>query len=85
MCTVSINVNESLIRRYNPSLTNHEAITQWVQHLVDSTLRRTASPIAYSTDEARQLVTDRLDRLERGMAETTSHDEVKQRMESLLS
>lgn len=40
MCTISVNVNESEMRSFNPSLTDTEAITQWVQLLVDSTVRR---------------------------------------------
>ena len=40
MCTISVNVNESEMRSFNPSLTDTEAITQWVQFLVDSTVRR---------------------------------------------
>ena len=40
MCTISVNVNESEMRNFNPSLTDTEAITRWVQLLVDSTVRR---------------------------------------------
>lgn len=39
MCTISVNVNESEMRSFNPSLTDTEAITRWVQLLVDSTVR----------------------------------------------
>ena len=35
MCTVSINVNDAVMRRINPSLTNRERIKQWLQHQVD--------------------------------------------------
>ncbi len=40
MCTISVNVNESELRSLNPALTDTEAITRWVQLLVDSTVRR---------------------------------------------
>ncbi|MBQ9546945.1 MAG: hypothetical protein IJU90_06640 [Bacteroidales bacterium] len=89
MCTVSVNINEEQIRGINPLLTDHSAITRWVQRLVDNSLLRmeaeTTSPIAYSAEEARHLLTDRLDRLENGQAETVAHDEVKRRLQSLLS
>ena len=89
MCTISVNVNESELRSFDPMLTDTEAITRWVQRLVDSNMQRLAaertSPIAYSTEQARSLVTDRLNRLENGQAETVGHDEVKRHMEALLS
>ncbi len=40
MCTISVNVNESELRSFDPMLTDTEAITRWVQLLVDSTVRR---------------------------------------------
>ena len=89
MCTVSVNINENQLRSIDPMLTDHSAITRWVQRLVDSSLLRLAaehpSPIAYSTEQARSLVTDRLNRLENGLAETVAHDEVKRHIETLLS
>ena len=39
MCTISVNVNESEMRSFDPMLTDTEAITRWVQLLVDSTVR----------------------------------------------
>jgi hypothetical protein len=89
MYTVSINVNESQLHSINPMLTDHSSITRWIQRLVDSSMLRMAaghiSPIAYSTEEAQSLVTDRLNRLENGEAETVGHDEVKRHMQALLS
>ena len=40
MCTVSINVNDAVMRRINPSLTNRERIKQWLQHQVDMMIAR---------------------------------------------
>lgn len=89
MCTVSVNINENQLRSIDPMLTDHGAISRWVQRLVDSNMLRLmaerTSPIAYSTEQARSLVTDRLNRLENGQAETVGHDEVKRHMEALLS
>ena len=38
MCTVSINVNEDVLRGYNPELSSASAISEWVQELVDDRL-----------------------------------------------
>ena len=35
MCTVSIKVDESVIRRINPALTSNESIERWLQNQVD--------------------------------------------------
>ncbi len=40
MCTVSINVNDAVMRQINPSLTNRERIKQWLQHQVDMMIAR---------------------------------------------
>ena len=89
MCTISVNVNESELRSFDPMLTDHDSITRWVQRLVDSNMQRLAaertSPIAYSTEQARSLVTDRLNRLENGQAETVGHDEVKREMDEEIA
>lgn len=90
MCTVNITVNEAAIRRINPSLTSKEAIGQWLQRQVDIMLEDLSDiaaepPCCYTREQVRQLVTDRLDRLDAGLATTISHEEVKQRMKQLLS
>ena len=35
MCTVTINIDETQVRKVYPSLTDMESITRWAQHLVD--------------------------------------------------
>lgn len=89
MSTVSVNINENQLRSIDPMLTDHGAITRWVQRLVDSNMQRLmaerTSPIAYSTEQARSLVTDRLNRLENGQAETVGHDEVKREMDEEIA
>ena len=40
MCTVSINVNDAVMRQINPTLTNRECIKQWLQHQVDMMIAR---------------------------------------------
>ena len=39
MCTINVNVDESLLRNYNPALSSNAAIRDWVQELVDSRLK----------------------------------------------
>lgn len=36
MCTVTLNINEALVRRVNPSLTDKESINRWAQRLMDN-------------------------------------------------
>lgn len=36
MCTVMLNIDEALVRRINPSLTDRDAITCWMQRLMDN-------------------------------------------------
>lgn len=38
MCTVSVKVNEDVLRGYNPELSSAAAISEWVQQLVDTRL-----------------------------------------------
>ena len=39
MCTVSVNVNEAMVRGLNPRLDSPAAIRQWAQELVDSSIK----------------------------------------------
>ena len=43
MCTVSVNINEEVIRKVLPDLENTAAIGMWVQMLVDARLRELAT------------------------------------------
>lgn len=35
MCTVNLKVNDEMVKRINPDLTNRESINQWAQKLLD--------------------------------------------------
>ena len=35
MCTVTINVDEAMLKEMNPNLSNKAAIRRWVQELID--------------------------------------------------
>jgi hypothetical protein len=39
MCTVTVNIDEDLLRNINPNLTNSAAIRDWAQQLIDSRIR----------------------------------------------
>ena len=39
MCTVSVNVNEAMVRGLNPHLDSPAAIRQWAQEIVDSRIK----------------------------------------------
>ena len=36
MCTVTLNINEALVRRVNPSLTDMMSINRWAQQQMDN-------------------------------------------------
>ena len=85
MCTVTINIDEAALRKFNPSLTSVEDIQQWFQRLADRITNEADiiddnPPCSYTLDEARRLITDRLDRLDAGTAKTWSMEEVEQHM-----
>ena len=35
MCTVTVNVDEAMLKEMNPNLSNKTAIRRWVQELID--------------------------------------------------
>lgn len=52
MCTVSINVDEAMMRQINPCLTSRESIGQWLQHQVDLMMKEMAHGRAESRRQA---------------------------------
>ena len=69
MCTVSINIDDAIVRRINPNLTSSESIGQWLQQQVDEWLMKTSmSPNAHSAEEMKAIVTDRIHSMETGKA-----------------
>lgn len=85
MCTLTINVDQAAFREYDSSLSSTEALQQWFQRLADRVTEEIKKdtevpPCSYSYEEARRLITDRLDRLDAGTAKTISYEEVKRQM-----
>ncbi len=57
MCTVSVKVNEDVLRGYNPELSSTAAISEWVQMLIDARLRELVEEDTetMSIEEAREM------------------------------
>lgn len=74
MCTVSINIDDNMVRSINPLLTSQESISQWLQHQVDELIEEMAipphslSPNAHTDEDMKAIVTDRIRLMESGEA-----------------
>ena len=74
MCTVSINIDDNMVRSINPLLTSQESISQWLQHQVDELIEEMAipphslSPNAHTNEDMKAIVTDRIRLMESGEA-----------------
>ena len=57
MCTVSVKVNEDVLRDYLPELENTAAIRKWAQMLIDARLRELVEEdtATMSIEEAREM------------------------------
>lgn len=92
MCTVNVQVNEAALRRSNPAFSSMDAISKWVQHLVDvATQELTASkslddfPCLFAEEEAIAIALQRGREIKEGHAKLIPHDEVMHEMEQLLA
>ena len=74
MCTVSINIDDNMVRSINPLLTSRESISQWLQRQVDELIEemaiqpRSQSPNAHTAEDMKAIVTDRIRLMESGEA-----------------
>ena len=74
MCTVSIDIDDTIVRRINPNLTSRESIGQWLQQEVNEWLMEMAvqptslSPNAHTAEEMKAIVTERVHLMETGEA-----------------
>jgi len=57
MCTVSVKVDEDVLRGYNPELSSTAAISEWAQELIDARLRELVEEDTetMSIEEAREM------------------------------
>ena len=74
MCTVSITIDDAIMRRINPNLTSRESIGEWLQQQVNEWLMemvvqpRSLSPNAHTAEEMKTFVTERIHLMETGEA-----------------
>lgn len=74
MRTISINIDDNMVRSINPLLTSQESISQWLQHQVDELIEEMAipphslSPNAHTDEDMKAFVTDRIRLMESGEA-----------------
>ena len=74
MCTISINIDDTLVRRINPDLTSRESIGQWLQQQVNKWLEELTiqthnlSPNAHTAEEMKAIVKERIHLMETGKA-----------------
>lgn len=81
MCTYNITVDESALRKMQPSF-SREAFGRWLQHHVDELVAditaepRTDSPIFHTEEEMKSIVEERLRRLDAGETSTIPSEQV---------
>ena len=74
MCTVSITIDDAIMRRINPNLTSRESIGEWLQQQVNEWLMemvvqpRSLSPNAHTAEEMKTIITERIHLMETGEA-----------------
>ena len=74
MCTVSIDIDDTIVRRINTNLTSRESIGQWLQQEVNEWLMEMAvqpnslSPNAHTAEEMKAIVAERIHLMETGKA-----------------
>ena len=57
MCTVTVNVDEAMLKEMDPSLSDKTAIRKWVQQLIDLRIQQMAEEDeeTISVEEAREM------------------------------
>ena len=81
MCTYKITVDESALRKVQPSF-NREAFGRWLQRHVDELVAdivaepHSESPIAHTEEEMKAIVEERLRRLDAGETMTIPGEQV---------
>ena len=74
MCTVNIKVDDAMMRRINPRLTNHESISQWIQLQVNTMIEELVkehrkSPNAHTIKDMHAILMERIYKAESGQEE----------------
>lgn len=62
MCTVTVNIDENLIRSVNPKLTSTAAIREWAQQLIDYRIQEMQEEEVVDLETAREILHDTIRR-----------------------
>ena len=90
MCTVSVKVNEDVLRDYLPELENTAAVRKWAQMLIDARLRELVEEKSktMSLEEAREMTHGTIRReyaLDRDMTPDELYDIVAEEIDSIYA
>ena len=92
MCRVTINLNESAIRKWYPNLSTQEDLNRWAQREMDKVVKRlpqtAVSEVRCTYNSKAEVIAEakrRVKDIESGNAELIPHEEVMQRMEKLIA
>jgi len=89
MCTVTLNIDEAQIREINPSLTDMDAITRWLQQQMDNMIaclwHDGEKKKACTETEAKAMTLRRGRDIKAGRAKLIPHTEVMQEMEKMIA
>lgn len=62
MCTVTVNIDENLLRSVNPELTSTAAIREWAQQLIDYRIQEMQEEEVVDLETAREILHDTIRR-----------------------
>ena len=61
MCTVTVNVDEAMLKEINPNLSDKTAIREWVQQLIDLRIREYALQQDVTVEKLYDIIEDEID------------------------
>jgi hypothetical protein len=61
MCTVTVNVDEAMLKKINPNLSDKTAIRKWVQQLIDLRIREYALQQDVTVEKLYDIIEEEID------------------------
>ena len=61
MCTVTVNVDEAMLKEINPNLSDKTAIREWVQQLIDLRIREYALQQDVTVEKLYDIIEEEID------------------------
>ena len=61
MCTVTVNVDEAILKEINPNLSDKTAIRKWVQQLIDLRIREYALQQDVTVEKLYDIIEEEID------------------------